>query len=93
MCCIWSDELEEWIRDRLDKENLTPGKYYPPDEEVKALFLKEKAEKEAAAAAAKPKLWGPYVLWPVTLLSAADRPFEVELFSWRGGFTLRMGGG
>jgi hypothetical protein len=45
------DELEEWIRDRLDKENLTPGKYYPPDEEVKALFLKEKAEKEA-----KPKL-------------------------------------
>lgn len=43
------DELEEWIRARLDKENLTPGKYYPPDEEVKALFLKEKAEKEAKA--------------------------------------------
>lgn len=43
------DELEEWIRARLDKENLTPGKYYPPDEEVKALFLKEKAENEAKA--------------------------------------------
>ncbi|MFW6174239.1 MAG: hypothetical protein ACOC5K_00475 [Chloroflexota bacterium] len=28
------DDLEEWIRGRLDTEGLSPGKYYPPDEET-----------------------------------------------------------
>ena len=31
---IERDGLEEWIRSRLDKENLSPGNYYPPDEEI-----------------------------------------------------------
>ena len=34
---------------RLDSENLTPGKYYPPDEEVTEIFRKEKAAKAAKA--------------------------------------------
>ena len=38
------DDLEEWIRARLDKEQLTPGLYYPPDDEVIAMYRKEKAE-------------------------------------------------
>jgi regulator of RNase E activity RraA len=32
------DDLEEWIRRRLDEENLSPGKYYPPDEETFKLY-------------------------------------------------------
>ena len=38
------DDLEEWIRARLDKEQLTPGLYYPPDDEVIAMYRKERAE-------------------------------------------------
>ena len=38
------DDLEEWIRRRLDSENLSPGKYYPPDEETFALYRKWKSE-------------------------------------------------
>jgi regulator of RNase E activity RraA len=38
------DDLEEWIRARLDKEQLTPGLYYPPDDYVIAMYRKEKAE-------------------------------------------------
>lgn len=38
------DDLEEWIRRRLDEENLSPGKYYPPDDETFALYRKWKAE-------------------------------------------------
>ncbi|MFL2665060.1 MAG: RraA family protein [Dehalococcoidia bacterium] len=34
------DDLEEWIRKRLDKENLTPGKYYPPDDEIIDIYRK-----------------------------------------------------
>ena len=26
------DRLEEWIKNKLSEENLSPGKYYPPDE-------------------------------------------------------------
>lgn len=37
------DDLEEWIRQRLDEENLTPGKYYPPDDEVMEIYRSEKA--------------------------------------------------
>ena len=36
------DDLEEWIRKRLDTENLSPGKYYPPDEETFELYRKWK---------------------------------------------------
>jgi regulator of RNase E activity RraA len=32
------DDLEEWIRRRLDAENLSPGMYYPPDEETFRLY-------------------------------------------------------
>ncbi len=28
------DDLEEWIRRKLDGEGLSPGKYYPPDDET-----------------------------------------------------------
>jgi len=38
------DELEEWIRARLDDEGLSPGVYYPPDENTVAEFEKWKAE-------------------------------------------------
>ena len=38
------DDLEEWIRRRLDEEHLSPGKYYPPDEETFALYRKWKSE-------------------------------------------------
>ena len=38
------DDLEEWIRRRLDEEQLTPGIYYPPDDKVIALYRKWKAE-------------------------------------------------
>ena len=38
------DDLEEWIRRRLDREQLTPGLYYPPDDEIMAMYRKEKAE-------------------------------------------------
>ena len=41
------DDLEEWIRSRLDRENLTPGKYYPPDETVMAEYRAEKAAAQA----------------------------------------------
>lgn len=37
------DDLEEWIRQRLDSENLSPGKYYPPDEETFKLYRAWKA--------------------------------------------------
>ena len=37
------DELEEWIRARLDAESLSPGKYYPPDDDTIAEFRKWKA--------------------------------------------------
>ena len=40
------DDLEEWIRARLDRENLTPGKYYPPDDAVIAQY---RAERDAAS--------------------------------------------
>ncbi len=40
------DDLEEWIRHRLDKENLTPGKYYPPDEKVMEMYRNEKGLRE-----------------------------------------------
>ena len=36
------DDLEEWIRNRLDKENLSPGKYYPPDDKIINLYRKSK---------------------------------------------------
>ena len=36
------DDLEEWIRNRLDKENLSPGKYYPPDDEIINLYRESK---------------------------------------------------
>lgn len=42
------DDLEEWIRRRLDEENLSPGKYYPPDDETFALYRKWKAEQGVA---------------------------------------------
>ena len=38
------DEIEEWIRASLDTENLSPGKYYPPDDETIAEFRKWKTE-------------------------------------------------
>lgn len=38
------DDLEEWIRRRLDEEHLSPGKYYPPDEETFALYRRWKEE-------------------------------------------------
>lgn len=38
------DDLEEWIRRRLDSENLSPGKYYPPDEETFKLYREWKAK-------------------------------------------------
>ena len=34
------DKLEEWIKDKLDKENLSPGKYYPPDEKTYEQYKK-----------------------------------------------------
>ena len=37
------DDLEEWIRQRLDTENLTPGKYYPPDESVVEVYRADRA--------------------------------------------------
>ena len=40
---IERDDLEEWIRRRLDEENLSPGKYYPPDEETFAQYRAWKA--------------------------------------------------
>ena len=39
------DYLEEWIRARLDRENLTPGKYYPPDDAVIAQYRAERDAK------------------------------------------------
>ena len=41
------DDLEEWIRARLDRENLTPGKYYPPDEGVVEMYRAEKRGESA----------------------------------------------
>ena len=38
------DELEEWIRARLDNESLSPGVYYPPDDDTIAEFRKWKTE-------------------------------------------------
>jgi regulator of RNase E activity RraA len=38
------DDLEEWIRRRLDEESLSPGKYYPPDDDTFALYRKWKSE-------------------------------------------------
>lgn len=38
------DDLEEWIRARLDRENLTPGKYYPPDESVVEMYRAAKRD-------------------------------------------------
>jgi|TARA_B100002003_G_C14146945_1_gene551541 regulator of RNase E activity RraA len=40
------DDLEEWIRRRLDKENLTPGKYYPPDDKVMKIYRNSKKSNE-----------------------------------------------
>ena len=37
------DDLEEWIRARLDEKNLSPGRYYPPDEETFAEYRAWKA--------------------------------------------------
>jgi regulator of RNase E activity RraA len=39
------DELEEWIRVRLDEQGLSPGRYYPPDDQTFAEFRAWKAEK------------------------------------------------
>ena len=41
---IERDDLEEWIRRRLDEENLSPGKYYPPDEDTFAQYRAWKAQ-------------------------------------------------
>ena len=38
------DDLEEWIRRRLDETNQTPGIYYPPDDKVIAIYRKWKSE-------------------------------------------------
>ena len=43
---IERDDLEEWIRRRLDEESLSPGKYYPPDEETFAQYRAWKAQQE-----------------------------------------------
>ena len=50
------DDLEEWIRRRLDEESLSPGKYYPPDDATFALYRQWKEDQrlrevEAAASA------------------------------------------
>ncbi|MCH8817578.1 MAG: hypothetical protein IIC92_07610 [Chloroflexi bacterium] len=37
------DEMEEWIRARIDRENLSPGRYYPPDDDTIAEFKKWKS--------------------------------------------------
>ena len=42
------DDLEEWIRARLDRENLTPGKYYPPDESVVEMYRAAKGGDSAS---------------------------------------------
>lgn len=41
---IERDDLEEWIRRRLDREHLSPGAYYPPDEETFAQYRAWKAQ-------------------------------------------------
>lgn len=41
---IERDDLEEWIRRRLDQEHLSPGAYYPPDEETFAQYRAWKAQ-------------------------------------------------
>lgn len=46
------DDLEEWIRRRLNAENLSPGRYYPPDEETFRLYREWKAQQGAKAAGA-----------------------------------------
>ena len=38
------DDLEEWIRRRLDEEHQTPGLYNPPDDALIDLYRKWKAE-------------------------------------------------
>ncbi len=38
------DDLEEWIRARLDEGNLSPGRYYPPDEATFAEYRAWKAD-------------------------------------------------
>lgn len=43
---IERDDLEEWIRRRLDEENLSAGKYYPPDEETFAEYRNWKAQQK-----------------------------------------------
>ena len=43
---IERDDLEEWIRRRLDEESLSPGKYYPPDEETFAQYRAWKAQQD-----------------------------------------------
>ena len=34
------DDLENWIKNRLEKENLSPGKYYPPDKKTYEAYKK-----------------------------------------------------
>ncbi len=42
------DDLEEWVRRRLDEEGLSPGKYYPPDEETFRLYREWRSKQGAA---------------------------------------------
>ena len=46
------DDFEEWVRRRLDAEHLSPGKYYPPDEETFKLYREWKAKQGVKAARA-----------------------------------------
>lgn len=45
------DDLEEWIRRRLDEEGLSPGKYYPPDDETFRQYRAWKARQGASGGA------------------------------------------
>ena len=40
VAAIEYDNLETWIKNRLEKENLSPGKYYPPDKKTYEAYRK-----------------------------------------------------
>ena len=40
VAAIEYDNLETWIKNRLEKENLSPGKYYPPDKKTYETYRK-----------------------------------------------------
>lgn len=48
------DDIEEWIRRRLDAENLSPGRYYPPDEETFRMYREWKAKQGVKAVSSAP---------------------------------------